>query len=102
MAAPHGMSAIGTSSGSQQEAVESRDRKLLFFSGVVGRQKGKYKGICMGTDGRLYCAPYHASRVLVIDPAAQALSVMDGVGHAPDKYSGICAGPDGKLYCAPC
>merc|ERR1719502_2187960 len=71
------------------------------FLGYVGGQRAKYKGMCAGPDGKLYCAPYHASRVLIIDPPSGALSVMDGVGQEPDKYNSICAGPDGKLYCAP-
>ena len=60
-----------------------------------------YEGICAGADGKLYCAPRHASRVLVIDPEAGTLSFLEGAGEGGAKYSGICAGSDGKLYCAP-
>ena len=42
---------------------------------------GSYKGICAGPDGKLYCAPLNASRVLVIDPVSGTLAFLDGAGE---------------------
>ena len=50
----------------------------------------------------MYCAPFNASRVLVVDTFNGMLSFLEGAGEkGGSKYAGICAGADGKLYCAP-
>jgi len=59
----------------------------ISFLGGVGMQRGKYKGMCEGPDGKLYCAPYHTSRVLIIDPKQGKLTAIDGAGQEPDKWS---------------
>src|SRR5690606_40013431 len=63
----------------------------------------KWHGIAEGPDGKLYCAPYNATDILVIDPASgTAQRTNMGVGLLGDnKWSSIAAGPDGRLYCAP-
>src|SRR5690606_32774188 len=64
---------------------------------------GKWYGIAPGPDGKLYCAPYNATDILVIAPVAGTATRTDmGVGlSGTSKWIGIAAGPDGKLYCAP-
>ena len=62
----------------------------------------KYRGICAGPDGLLYCAPWNAPTVLVIDPWTRTLGFIKGAGETGEKYFGICAGPDGRLHCGPC
>ena len=59
--------------------------RLTFIEGV-GEGGHKYSGICAGPDGRLYCAPCDASKVLVIDPGTQTLSFMEGAGGGGMKY----------------
>ena len=73
------------------------------FEFIQGAGEGgiKYSDICAGPDGLLYCAPFNASSVLVIDPCARTLSFINGAGDLGMKYYGICAGPDGLLYCPP-
>jgi len=57
-------------------------------------------------NGRLFCAPFNAEEVLVIDPEAtgeDARISFIHLGHRPqqrDKWSSITAW-DGRLYCAP-
>ena len=51
-------------------------------------------------DGLLYCSPFNASSVLVIDPCSRTLRFIEGAEEGGLKYFGICAGPDGMLYCA--
>jgi len=71
--------------------------------GVDLSGSGKWTGITAGPDGKLYCAPHHATDILVIDAAtgtARRTNMgVDLSGNA--KWIGIAAGPDGKLYCAP-
>ncbi|CAJ1413724.1 unnamed protein product [Effrenium voratum] len=64
----------------------------------------KWKGCAMAANGKLYCAPYHAQSILVIDVSTQQLSHIElGVSCKDEcKWSGIAAGIDGCLYCAPC
>jgi len=69
------------------------------------RGGAKYSGIC-ALGGKLYCAPYDAEEVLVIDPDApaddQKISYipLGSVGRQKNKWQGICAF-GGRLYCAP-
>lgn len=63
----------------------------------------KYYGNTLGADGKIYCIPYDATTVLIIDPVAGTasttnfgLTLTDG-----DKWSGGVLAPNGKIYCAP-
>ena len=69
------------------------------FEFIQGAAEGgiKYSDICAGPDGLLYCSPFNASSVLVIDPCARTLSFIEGAEEGGLKYFGICAGPDGML-----
>src|SRR5690606_3768625 len=63
----------------------------------------KWIGIAAGPDGKLYCAPYNAADILVIDPVA-GTATRTNMGadlSGTIKWHGIATGPDGKLYCAP-
>ena len=59
----------------------------------------KWNGIA-AWGGKLYCAPIHASGVLVIDPQAGTTRVIECGVAGDGKWSGIAALGD-KLYCAP-
>ena len=82
--------------------MRARRRALIHFEFIQGAGEGsiKYSDICAGPDGLLYCSPFNASSVLVIDPCARTLSFIEGAEEGGLKYFGICAGPDGMLYCA--
>ena len=72
----------------------------------MGSGGNKFIGIAKGDNDKLYCAPFHASVVLVIDTTTSpaTLSTLsplpDGVSGT-HKFAGIAKGDDGKLYCAP-
>lgn len=68
----------------------------------AGNGDNMYCGIAVGVDGLLYCAPWNAPTVLVIDPKTRTLRQIKGAGYGHAKYSGIAAALDGKLYCSPC
>ena len=59
----------------------------------------KWDGIAAWGD-KLYCAPFHASGVLVIDPHASTTRVIKCDAAGKDKWSGTAACGE-KLYCAP-
>ena len=63
----------------------------------------KWSGIAAGADGKLYCGPYDATDILIIDPVAGTAtrSAMGATLTGSAKWNGIAAGADGKLYCAP-
>ena len=65
----------------------------------------KWSGIALAPNGKLYCAPFTASKVLRIDPATNATELIGDVLERPasnyTRFSGITAAADGKLYCSP-
>ena len=65
--------------------------------GVEGGSKWNGIAEC---GGRLYCAPYHAKEVLVIDPATGTTSTIPCGVEGGWKWPGI-AECSGRLYCAP-
>ena len=63
----------------------------------------KWYGACLGPDGKIYCVPFTAPDVLIIDPATgtAARSAMTADLSGSNKWYGACLGPDGKIYCVP-
>src|SRR5690606_6156510 len=59
----------------------------------------KWQSIAAGPDGKLYCVPYNATDILIIDPATgRAQRTNMGIGlSGTAKWLGIAAGPDAKL-----
>ena len=73
-----------------------------------GWHSHKWSGIALAPNGKLYCSPHTASKVLRIDPATDATELIgdDLSAHGEGSprghmWSGIAAAPDGKLYCSP-
>ena len=65
----------------------------------LGPRGGKWSGI-VSCSGMLYCAPYDASAILVIDSETGAIKVIETGMLGIRKWSGI-ATCGGKLYCSP-
>jgi len=64
--------------------------------------KHRWSGIARSPrDGRLYCSPFNANSVLVVDPRTEKITFMHGAGSGDCKWSGIAPGMDGRLYCVP-
>ncbi len=63
----------------------------------------KWIGIAAASNGLMYCAPYDAQKILIIDPVAGTaiLSNMGASINSTRQWRGIAKGSDGKLYCAP-
>jgi hypothetical protein len=79
--------------------IDTSTDTLTFFdsSGVKGTESGnlsatsqKYYGGFKGQDGRIYCVPYNATSVLIIDPSNDSISYIDTTGVLPD-YNGNMA-----------
>lgn len=74
---------------------------------LTGSQK--WYGIYQGANGKLYCAPYNATEVMVIDPSNDSISFIDSAGattfvggnlSGSQKWdSGVVYG--NFIYCAP-
>lgn len=58
-------------------------------SGNLGATTQKWYGARIGDDGKIYCVPYNATSVLIIDPTTDAITFMD--------TTGIIATPSGNL-----
>eukprot|EP00937_MAST-01D_sp_MAST-1D-sp2_P006177 g6177.t1 len=59
----------------------------------------KWSGIAAAND-KLFCTPFHSSKVLVIDAATEAVHTIECGEEGNYKWSGIAAA-NGKLFCAP-
>jgi hypothetical protein len=67
---------------------------------------GMYWGGVLGADGRVYCVPHNADKVMVIDPTVQNPSarvsfVGQSLGLGGAKWRNGALGEDGRIYCAP-
>eukprot|EP00631_Chrysoreinhardia_giraudii_P003534 CAMPEP_0197416622 /NCGR_PEP_ID=MMETSP1170-20131217/2897_1 /TAXON_ID=54406 /ORGANISM="Sarcinochrysis sp, Strain CCMP770" /LENGTH=108 /DNA_ID=CAMNT_0042943533 /DNA_START=314 /DNA_END=636 /DNA_ORIENTATION=- len=73
--------------------------RTIDCGGVRGMKK--WSGICACND-KVYCAPFNADSILVIDAAnSDVVRTIDCGGvRGPGKWIGICACND-KVYCAP-
>ena len=62
----------------------------------------KYIGGALGANGKIYCAPYDATRVLEIDPSTDSTALI-GTTYASGgaKWHGCILAPNGCIYCAP-
>lgn len=68
---------------------------------IAARQSGDFKWNGIAALGaKLYCAPFHADEVLVIDPLKRATRTITTSTSSNGKWCGIVP-YKGKLYCAP-
>ena len=70
---------------------------------LPGWHAHKWSGIALAPNGKLYCSPFSASKVLRIDPATDTTELIGDVLEPSGniRWSGIAAAADGKLYCSP-
>jgi len=68
--------------------------------GSAGAGTTKWFGGCVGTNGKIYCAPRDATTVLEIDPSADTISTFGSISGS-GKYTGCVLAPNGYIYCAP-
>lgn len=99
-------------------AVDPSTHELSFIAGA-GRGNAKWFGAAIRfrtetndagqtvrfPEGPIYCSPYNAGAVLVIDPETATISRMPlppnaGKTHTA-RWSGAASGEDGNIYCAP-
>ena len=57
----------------------------------------------MGPDGKIYCIPYHANSIGVLDPSTKIFSTIDvsSTGTGGAKYVGGVVAGNGKIYFVP-
>jgi streptogramin lyase len=84
---------------------------MAFTAGSAYQANGWIGGV-LHPNGKIYCTPYSATNVLIIDPIAGttntttlALAATASPGVAayttPAGWSGATLGPNGKIYCSP-
>jgi hypothetical protein len=67
---------------------------------TFGTVSQAYNGGVLGPDGNIYCSPYSATNILVINPTTNALTYV-GSGLSTPWIGGILA-PNGNIYFIPC
>ena len=70
--------------------------------GIHGGTYAQYASLAEASNGRLYAVPYHALRVLEIDPVARATRFIGDELPERSKYNSLAAATNGLLYAAPC
>ena len=60
-----------------------------------------YHSLVAAGNGRLYAAPYHASRVLEIDPEAGTTRLIGDECEGGGEYLSMVAASNGRLYAPP-
>jgi prolyl 4-hydroxylase len=69
---------------------------------VVTGLSGNWWGCCVGTDGRIYYAPYESSDILVLNPVTDTTSTTaTGLTPISCMYKSVCISKTGNLYFAP-
>eukprot|EP00927_Polykrikos_kofoidii_P069497 TRINITY_DN65004_c0_g1_i1.p1 TRINITY_DN65004_c0_g1~~TRINITY_DN65004_c0_g1_i1.p1 ORF type:complete len:369 (+),score=52.01 TRINITY_DN65004_c0_g1_i1:180-1286(+) len=92
--------------------IEPHERTLTFLGRVgsvedetdtvtIPKGNSKWLGAAFASNGKIYCAPYNASTVLVINTKDKELSFIEGAGMGSAKWAGAAVGHDGRIYCAP-
>jgi hypothetical protein len=68
--------------------------------GVTLSGSNRWWGGVLGPDGKIYCIPYNAPDILIIDPVAGTAtrSAMGADLTGDYKWIGGVLGPDGKIY----
>ena len=66
------------------------------------RSSNKYFSLALANNGKLYAAPFLASKVLEIDPVNQTTTLIgQDLGSEINKYANLALANNGKLYAPP-
>ena len=70
---------------------------------LFGSLSGTYKwyGGVLAPNGKIYCVPHYATRVLEINPETKELTLFGSLSNIPNKWAGGVLAPNGKIYCVP-
>ena len=60
-----------------------------------------YAGCVTAPNGKIYFAPYNASKILELDPTTGVTTLVGSVLAGTVKYYGGVLAPNGKIYFAP-
>lgn len=82
----------------------SRISYINLPAGVSTTGTAKWRGGALSNDGRIFCAPYNASTVLIIDPSTASSAVVGGLDWLATglgKFCDVVVGPDKNVYFMP-
>merc|ERR1719160_1803963 len=83
------------------EATATPQPEIAFIGGAGGTKQYKWSGATCAPDGNIYCAPFHADSVLVINTKTKEINFIEGAGMGQCKWAAAACGNDGNIYCAP-
>lgn len=76
------------------------DTTTLVGNGIVGNS-GWFGGV-LAPNGKIYCIPYNATNVLIVDPILKTTDTTTLAGlPGTTKWAGGVLSPNGKIYCVP-
>eukprot|EP00933_Yihiella_yeosuensis_P071654 TRINITY_DN7988_c0_g1_i5.p1 TRINITY_DN7988_c0_g1~~TRINITY_DN7988_c0_g1_i5.p1 ORF type:complete len:405 (+),score=97.06 TRINITY_DN7988_c0_g1_i5:138-1352(+) len=61
----------------------------------------KWRDAVLVPDGRIFCVPWTAEAVLVIDPKTSSATCFGKLPEGESKWAGAVLADDGHIYCAP-
>ena len=87
-------------------SVENPASRISYINLPLGASAGggKWRGAALANDGRIFCAPYNSTSVLIIDPAAKTSAVVGGLSWlstGAGKFCDVVVGADKNLYFMP-
>ena len=91
-------------------SIDNSEDRIEYIPLPTGYINGtqKWRGCCVTKTGKIYCAPFDAKGVLIIDPSKDLATVefteVDNTwitGTEGERYSGCVSGGDGKVYMVP-
>jgi hypothetical protein len=81
--------------------IDPSNNTFTFVGNFIG--SNKYRGGCLGADGKIYCIPRSASNILVLNPQDDTTEILpENYSYlGGDKWQGGSMAPNGKIYCMP-
>ena len=79
--------------------LEENTTKLLSMSHAA--TGSKFEKLILAPNGKIYCIPYSATRVLEIDPVTKQETLIGNTYTIVNKFKHAVLASDGKIYCSP-
>lgn len=78
--------------------------KTISMYNTTTTGSSKWRGGVLAPNGKIYCAPFNASTILIIDTNQQTAVLTEdamGLNFTGYKWIGGSLAPNGKIYCVP-
>ena len=81
-------------------ALSTGQTEVAATFGTFGGGGNLYRSSCLAPNGKIYCPPYSATNIGIIDPSTDTFSTMAS-GLTDGSYMSSVLAWNGKIYCAP-